>query len=100
MNKDITIVPADYHFEIPEEIAKCPYCETKLHVQVHGWTEEDDGWVADSIEMVCESEPDIDDDAWDDFNESHSEMPYVYLLPVQNTVQEWINNNFRFDMEQ
>lgn len=92
------LVPSGHRFEIPETIAKCPYCNTKLYVEAHAWTEENDGWVAESIEMICETEPDIDSEEWEDWERSHGDMPYVYLLPVQNQVQEWINNNFRFDM--
>lgn len=96
---EFKLVPADHKFEVPKEVAVCPYCNTKLRASVQEWTEDSDGWVASSIEMICEKEPDIDDPLWEEFTSEHSEMPYVYLLPVQSKVEDWINSNFRFDME-
>jgi len=102
-------VPHDEIINVPPEIAVCPYCGGKLTVQLDTWVQLDDGaWgVGETAHVECESEPDIpedDDDmnAWDEsdeWDESHSAMPYVYLLPVEIKVAKWINANYRFDME-
>lgn len=99
--KNYTIVPFDHHFEIPETIAVCPYCKQKMYAQVNGWTEapfEAEGlWLADNIETTCESEPeDFESDEFSDYVDSHSEMPYVYKLPVDKVIEDYINRNFRF----
>ena len=94
-----TIVPARHIFEIPREITVCPYCNANLHASCDAWTETDDGWIAEDIEVDCENEPDIGDEEWDSFIDSHSDFPYIYWLSVRNTIQRWINANYRFDLE-
>jgi hypothetical protein len=97
-NSMTILVPADCLFEIPLHIAKCPYCESKLYAQAHAWVEEDDGWVAEQLEVGCESEPDIESDEWDLWMHNHSYMPYVYQLPVNTAIENYINKNFRFKL--
>lgn len=78
-------------------MAVCPYCNAKLYASCEGWTENDEGeWMADTISVDCESEPDIDSSEWREWFDFHSDMPYVYQLPVDSKIERWINNNFRF----
>jgi hypothetical protein len=78
----------DNCFDVPQTIAVCPYCNSSLSAQVTGWTESEpnsDLYIADSIDMTCAEEPDMEDlSDWDDFVDRHSEMPYVYWLPVHS----------------
>ncbi len=102
------IIPHDSIIQIPETVAVCPYCGGKLTVKLDEWTQNDDGtWIADDTPHTeCQKEPDMTgadnvgvSDDWGEWDDNHSIMPYVYLLPVQLKVGRWINENFRFDME-
>jgi hypothetical protein len=90
----------DNCFDVPRTIAICPYCEGSLSAQVTGWTENESDsnlYIANEVDLTCSEEPDIEDRSdWDDFVDCHSDMPYVHWLPVRCTVEDWINNNFRF----
>ena len=82
--------------EVPPEIAVCPYCNGKLTIDAYEWSEYEDGWHLESFFMDCETEPEMGFDDWDDWLDAHSEMPYVYLLPVEEKVREWVNGKYRF----
>jgi len=102
------LLPHDAIIEIPESVAVCPYCGARLTVRLESWEQNEDGtWQAgDTPHTECMGEPDEPSedaeqeewDEYDEFHDSHMIMPYVYLLPVQIKVGEWINENFRFDM--
>lgn len=102
------LLPHDAIIEVPESVAVCPYCKAKLTVQLDEWIQNDDGTYSagDTPHTECTNEPefpsdDFDEDAWcefDEFDASHSVMPYVYLLPIQLKVGKWLNENYRFDM--
>jgi len=94
------LLDPDVPFEIPADIAVCPYCSKRLTAQFTGWEEEQDGtWTATDIDLDCESEPDIDDDEWWPWFEGHSVMPYVYMLPVHNRVKAWLAENYCSQMD-
>lgn len=71
-------VQSDHRFQVPADIAVCPYCEARLTAQAQGWTETEPGsgvWAVDLLDMDCDSEPDIDSQAWDDWFEHHGYAP-------------------------
>lgn len=78
----------------------CPYCQGDLTYTANGWEEDDNGlWMADSFDMNCSSEPDMEDEEeWNDWMNNHSEMPYVHQLPVDERVKDFINSKYRFDV--
>jgi hypothetical protein len=94
------LVSSDLIINIPPEVAICPYCDTKLTAQFTGWTEADDGsgWMADEVDWDCESEPDFDSEEYDDWLDQHTEMPYVYRLPICQKIEKWVNERYRFDL--
>lgn len=98
IDKNYENVPLDHTFEIPSVVAKCPYCDSKLFAQCLSWIESDDGdgWIVEQMQVDCESEPDPDTNEWDEWTAIHSDMPYVYQLAVENKIEKWINQNFRF----
>ena len=76
---------------------KCPYCNKNLICSIDGMIEDDEGrWMADSILMDCETEPDIDSDEWEKWFDLHSDMTDVYMLPVMERALSDINSNYRF----
>lgn len=95
-----TVIPSRHIFEIPREIAVCSYCNANLLASCHAWIESEtcDGWIADGLFVDCESDPGFGDDGWDSFMDSHSDLPYVYWLPVHQKIEHWINSNYRFDL--
>jgi len=40
-----------------------------------------------------------DEDQWEEWMQQHSEMPYVYQLPVDERVKDFINKKYRFDLK-
>lgn len=78
----------------------CPYCGGDLTYRCDGWVEDDNGqWMVDSMTSECSTEPDIESDEWEDWFSNHSDMPYVYQLPVDMRVQDWINERYRFALD-
>lgn len=102
--KHYRLVSFDHHFKIPPSVAVCPYCQKNMFAQVNEWEEDEDNlWTASGIETTCESEPDFDEENIEEFREfvnSHSEMPYVYKLPVDEAIKKYINKCFRFKKEE
>jgi len=92
-----SIVPETKEFKFK---GLCPYCKGDLTYTANGWEQDDNGlWTADSFDMECSTEPDMEDeDEWDDWFNNHSEMPYVYQLPVDERVKKFINSKYRFDV--
>lgn len=102
-------IEAGQRIDIPPEVAVCPYCTepTPLYAECESWDQCDDGtWQASGIRLECTSEPALEDgcdeateDAWQDWLDAHTFMPYVYWLPVDRKVMAWINQRFRFNVE-
>ena len=97
-------IPAESILSIPPHVAKCPYCDGALSARFSAWTECKDGrWKCDGVELECERQPELDEDApnglqaWREFNETHTVMPYVYWLPVCDVVERWVNRFYRFE---
>lgn len=96
-------IATDAIVDVPVEVCVCPYCGGKLYARFSMWTENDDKtWSCYSVELDCESEPELDEDdpeslsLWDDWFAGHSQMPYVYWLPACLKVQDWVNERYRF----
>jgi len=52
-----------------------------------------------ALHRGAKTEPDIVSDDWDDWWETHNEMPYVYQLPVDEKIKSWMYKRFRFDLD-
>lgn len=90
------VVPQDKEFKFKN---LCPYCKGKLTYTCNSWEQDDNGlWMAEGFDMVCETEPEIDSEDWEDWFQSHCEMPYFYQLPVDERVKDFINKKYRFDV--
>lgn len=91
---------------VPIEVAVCPYCGKKLAASLTEWEQSDDSvWlgIATSIDLDCEGEPDLYEgdtnaEAFDEWLAEHTYMPYVYWLPVEVRVRQWINSKYRFSI--
>jgi hypothetical protein len=94
------VLDPDKTIDIPTDVAVCPYCKTKLVISPDGWVEEKDGFVCDSFTSWCENEPEIDADSdeWEEFLQSHGDMPYVYQLPVDRKIEAWLKSHYRFNL--
>ena len=69
-----------------------------MTVVIESYTQGNDGrWLADGISSDCETKPEVDSPEWEDWWESHCQMPYVFLMPVHHKIIEWLNENFRFE---
>ena len=86
--------------EVPKRLGVCPYCGGVLQVTFTGWEQQADGkWLADELQVDCQTEPAMESPEWDDWMKQHSEMPYVYQLPVDEKIKTWINRHFFFEIE-
>lgn len=102
-------VDTNRRFDIPLSVAVCPYCDaiTPLYAEAESWEQQDDGsWIASGIRLECTSEPELEEgateateEAWQDWLNRHSYMPYVYWLPVDRKALAWINSRHRFRIE-
>jgi hypothetical protein len=92
----------DHTISVPPSVAVCPYCGASLTVQVEAWTADGNDWMATECNPECQAEPELDDDNpnsigdWEDFVDVHAYMPYVYWMPVQDKLLQWLNKNYRF----
>lgn len=89
---DDSIFPLD----VPASVQCCNYCEdeTPLYVSaVEEYARDDESglWFASQIVLECPN-----DDLFDD---SHTFYPYENWIPAIDVVTDWINQNFRFDLD-
>jgi len=78
----------------------CPYCGGNLTYVAFGWEQDENGlWAADSFDVECSTEPNMDSEEWEDWMQQHSDMPYVNQLPVDKAVEAWIKERYRFNLE-
>ena len=90
------IVPEDMEFKFK---GLCPYCKGDLTYRCYGWEKDENGlWMADSFDMDCSTEPDMESEEWEYWMDNHSEMPYVHQLPVDERVKKFINSKYRFNL--
>lgn len=91
------LVEEDKEFKFKE---LCPYCKGNLTYRCTGWEQDHNGmWMADHLDCECSNEPSMDnEDEWEEWLQQHSKMPYVYQLPVDIQVKEFINKKYRFNV--
>ena len=91
-------VPHDSVFFVPE---KCPYCGGKLFAWTECWKERDDGTLQAGCTMLvdCNTAPNTGSRKWNYWQKQHSEMPYVYMLPICERITRWVNERFNFDLD-
>ena len=80
--------------QIPRCIAVCPYCDDTLLIEsIDSITETSGGMAKADL-----SEPDVaDEDEFDDWIQYHSDMPYVYMLPIEKRILKWLNAWHEFE---
>lgn len=68
--------------QIPVSVAVCPYCGEHLSFEVDEW-ETDTGVPTEAgVHVSCVNQDDAEID--------HYQMPYVYWLPVDRRVYQWL----------
>ena len=46
----------------------CPYCNGDLTYRCNGWEQDEHGlWMADTFDVECSTEPDMDSEEWEDW---------------------------------
>lgn len=80
----------------------CPICGAAVVIDdIDEWEQNDDGsWQVSEtgVHVTCETEPDFDDDSWEDWHSGHWSMPYVDWMPMQEKIYRWLAKNYRFEM--
>lgn len=99
--KGRTLVDMRHEFNVPPEVAVCPYCGLRLVATCEHWSQQADGsWIAGGLEVDCVGEPEnLHSDDYNDWLSRHTYMPYIYWLPVNEKVTRWVNRHFRFRMK-
>lgn len=84
--------------DIPPDVAKCPYCDAALYIgEIDEWSEDEKGNITpDHIGIECVTEPSLRSKKWEEWFRQHSDMPYVYWMPMEETVLNWLIDNFEF----
>ena len=86
--------------EIPKSIAVCPICKQHLIIEDIDEWEVGTGRVTESgLHITCVTQPDWEDDDWEDWVRGHFSMPYVDWLPVQAVVYRWFDGRYRLKGE-
>jgi len=81
------------NFDVPESIATCVDCDSKLTVEVDGWTIEREGinlWVATSLTPWCER--------WEQCVEEQSFACQTDFIRNQNRILNWLNEQYRWQV--
>lgn len=91
------MVPSDKEFKFKKI---CPYCGADMTYHCEGWEEDENGlWKAEYVTGDCASEPEMEnEEEWDNWFSTHSDMPYVYQLPVDIKIMNFINKKYRFKL--
>jgi len=77
----------------------CPYCGKKLVAEVDEWTQEPDGsWTAQTLDITCTSEPDIDGDEWEGWWAGHSQDYCQGWHGIHDRLIAYLKRTTRFDM--
>ena len=99
--KKFTRLKTDAVIGVPEDVAVCPRCGGKLYITCDHWEQcaEDKGWIAASINMDCETEPEILTDDWMEWLNGHYSQPYIDWLPVEHKLVVWLNKNYRWELQ-
>lgn len=88
---------SDRHiFQIPESVASCPYCGSKISAKAFTFSRIDGQWKAIGIGLKCRSEPTPGSGVWKEWSRQHSVNPLIHRAPVEQTVKLWINSQFNF----
>ena len=76
---------------IPRDVATCPICDADLFFSEINETDCETGLpTQDGFHVGCTTEPEIDDDGWDEWHEWHYRTPYIDWLPVEAKVYKWL----------
>lgn len=92
--------------KVPESIAVCPACKTQITIAPEGWeetklTKTNNIWKCEYYSRWCATEPDVQDrKAFKDWENSHyhvNNSPYIYWLPIEDKIDQWVYKTFRFE---
>lgn len=77
---------------------KCPICGAGLLLDAGEDCEQEENgdWIASSIRIDCESEPDIDSPEWNEWFNWHYSQPYTDWLPLELKILKQVQRKFRF----
>ena len=95
-------IPQHQEIKIDPKKLCCPICGEALTVDIDEWEQYEDGtWGASEtgVHCSCITEPDFDDDNYDEWLNHHFNMPYVDWLPIDTIVYVALKKHVRFEME-
>lgn len=91
----------DRHYSEPVEGIVCPICGAKLYVSsAEQCSKADNGdWVADEINLDCESEPSWDSPEWEVWFRWHYQTSYTDWLLIYEKLLGEFRNKYRFNVD-
>jgi hypothetical protein len=78
---------------VPLDVAACPACGAAVILDPTEWGEDDGGPVLYDFALDCSMEPNPETPEWNAWVEGHvryDRMPYVYWLPLEAKVKDWL----------
>lgn len=97
---DAVIRIAHKHRDIPKQYRSCAYCDGPIAIHFESWTQNVDGtWSAEFAKADCLTEPSMRSRNYDEWLKQHTEMPYVYWLPLETALTRWVNKHYRFNVQ-
>ncbi len=102
--EQIKTVSTTAKIPIPAHIAICPACDAPLIARTEAWNQlDDETWIAEEVYLSCAWEESLSQSGeLPEFELTHkqaSDMPYVHWLPVSEKVKAFVNENYRFNMD-
>lgn len=97
---EFTMIKTAEDIVLPAGLFLCPICKAAIVVdEVSEWEEDDEGLMqARTVKINCITDPDIESDEWEDWFRGHWSMPYVDWLPLEETVTQWVNERYRWEL--
>lgn len=91
-------VPSKHRFSFSKPA--CPYCGGKLVAEADEWSQEPDGsWVAETLDITCTTEPDIDGDDWEAWWAGHSQDYCQGWREIHDSLIAYLTRTTRFEMK-
>lgn len=77
----------------------CPICNGTLRIQAGDcFSVDKDEWIAEGININCETEPSLDSGLWYNWNKQHYRTPYLDWLPLEISLLSIFQRLFCFDI--
>lgn len=80
----------------------CPICNSRLLVSANGCfiKDDNDDWIAENINIDCETRPERDNKSFKTWIKSHYRFPYIDWLPIEEKLLLSFQLQYKFDINE